>query len=318
VAVRPAGVLVYYPDDAEARRYAALIRAPRGRIVVHAASTAEAAIRVAAEIDVLYAWKIPPVFYEKAARLAWLQVMGAGVDWALVPALPKRVIVTRVPGVFGPWMAEYVLAWCTAVTQRIETYRAAQRERRWIDTVLPMRLRGTTLVVVGLGEIGRTIARAAGGLGVRVLGVSRGGAPVRGVERVFRVRDLRRALREADWVVVTTPLTPATRGLIDAAALRAMKPTAWLLNVARGPVVDETALVDALRRRAIGGAVLDVFETEPLPPDHALWGFENVVITPHISGPSTPEEIAPVFGENLARFLAGRPLRHVVDRRKGY
>ncbi|MBM4443265.1 MAG: D-2-hydroxyacid dehydrogenase, partial [Candidatus Rokubacteria bacterium] len=100
--------------------------------------------------------------------------------------------------------------------------------------------------------------------------------------------------------------------------LAAMKPTAWLLNVARGAVVDEAALVDALRRRAIGGAVLDVFTTEPLPADHPLWGLDNAVITPHISGPSTPDEIAPVFADNLARFLAGRRLRHVVDRARGY
>jgi phosphoglycerate dehydrogenase-like enzyme len=97
-----------------------------------------------------------------------------------------------------------------------------------------------------------------------------------------------------------------------------MKPSAWLLNIARGPVVDEAALVDALRRRVIAGAVLDVFVTEPLPPDHPLWGFDNVIVTPHIAGPSTPEEIAPVFADNLARFLAGRRLKHVVDRRKGY
>jgi phosphoglycerate dehydrogenase-like enzyme len=132
------------------------------------------------------------------------------------------------------------------------------------------------------------------------------------------VRDLRRALAVADWVVLTVPLTPATRGLIGAGELAAMRPGAWLLNVARGPVVDEAALLDALRRRAIAGAVLDVFATEPLPAAHPLWTLENVVITPHISGPSTPDEIAPVFADNLRRFLAGRPLRHVVDRRRGY
>jgi len=97
-----------------------------------------------------------------------------------------------------------------------------------------------------------------------------------------------------------------------------MKPSAWLINVARGPIVDEAALIDALRARRIGGAILDVFDTEPLPPEHPLWTLENVVITPHISGPSTPREIAPIFADNLRRYLAGRPLRHAVDRRRGY
>jgi glyoxylate/hydroxypyruvate reductase A len=309
-------VLVYHPDEAD--RYAALVRAPRGRVTLQVCATPEDAVRVAPDVDVIYGWKVPPAVYEKAARLTWVQAMGAGVDWVLVPELPPRVVVTRAPGVFGPWMAEYVLGWCTFVSQRVETYRTAQREHRWIDTVLPGRLRGRTLLVVGLGDIGTTIARAAGAIGMRVLGVSRTGRPVRGVERVYRPRDLRRALAAADWVVLTVPLTSATRGLLGAAELSAMKPTAWLLNIARGAIVDETSLLEALRRRAIAGAVLDVFTTEPLPPGHPFWDLDNVVVTPHISGPSTPEEIAPVFAENLTRYLTGRPLRHVVDRRRAY
>jgi phosphoglycerate dehydrogenase-like enzyme len=177
-------VLVYHPD--EAGRYAALVPPARGRIEVHVAATPDEAARVAADIDVVYGWKVPPAFYGKAARLAWLQAMGAGVDWALVPELPARVVVTRAPGVFGSWMAEYVLGWCAFVSQRVETYRAAQRERRWLDTVLPTRLRGTTMAVVGLGDIGRTIARAARTLGMRVVGVNRAGTAVRGVERVHQ------------------------------------------------------------------------------------------------------------------------------------
>lgn len=309
-------VLVYHPDEAE--RYAALVRAPRGRVTIHVGTRPEEALRVAGELDVVYGWKVPSALYEKAGRLRWLQAMGAGVDWALVPELPSHVRLTRAPGVFGPWMAEYVLGWCAFVTQRVETYRAAQREHRWIDSVLPARLRGTTLLVVGLGDVGRTIARAARGLGMHVVGVSRRGRPVPGVARVHRSARLGRVLPLADWVVLTVPLTPVTRGLIGAAELAAMKRSAWLINIARGAVVDGAALLEALRTRAIGGAILDVFPTEPLPAAHPLWAMDNVVITPHISGPSTPEEIAPVFAENLTRFLAGRPLRHVVDRRRGY
>jgi glyoxylate/hydroxypyruvate reductase A len=312
----PLSILVYHPDEAD--RYAALVRAPRGRVALHVCARPDEAAPVAAEVSVIYGWQVPPAIYEKAAKLRWLQAMGAGVDWVPIPELPPHVVVTRAPGIFGPWMTEYVLGWCAFVTQRMETYRAAQRERRWIDAVLPARLRGTTMAVVGLGDIGRTIAWTARAVGMRVVGVSRQGAPVRGVDRVYRARDIRRALALADWVVLTVPLTPATRGLIGADELAAMKPTAWLLNIARGAVVDEAAMIDALRRRAIAGAVLDVFATEPLPDDHPLWGLDNAVITPHISGPSTPEEIAPIFADNLARFLAGRPLRHVVDRRRGY
>jgi len=315
-ARRPVHVLVY--DKSDAARYAGLVRAPRGRIVVHVASTpAEAAAHVA-DADVIYAWKFPPELYAKAERLRWLHGMGAGVEWALVPALPSHVVVTRAPGVFGPWMAEYVLGWCLWVTQRMDAYRDAQRRRAWIPHVAPERLAGKTLAIVGLGDIGRVVAGLARAFGMRVVGVTRSGRRISGIERVYPGRALRRALGGADFVVVILPLSDRTRGMIGEAELAAMRPTAWLLNIGRGPVVDEAALLRALERRTIAGAVLDVFPTEPLPPDHPLWTMDNVVITPHMSGPNTPEGLAPIFNENLARFLAGRPVRHVVDRTRGY
>jgi phosphoglycerate dehydrogenase-like enzyme len=273
---------------------------------------------VAPDTDVLYGWNIPPAILALATRARWLQAMSAGVEWALVPELTARIVVTRVPGVFGPWMAEYVLGWALSVTQRMECYRQAQRQRRWIDEVLPDRLRGKTFAVVGLGDIGRVIARRVRALGARVVGVSRSGTPVPAVDRVWRLAGLARALREADFVVLTLPLTRATSGVMGRAAFKAMQPSAWLINVGRGRLVDEAALVDALVQRRIGGAVLDVFREEPLPRDHPLWSTPNTIVTPHIAGPSTPDEIAPVFNENLARFVAGRPLRHVVNRARGY
>lgn len=307
-------VLVYHGDP----KYAQLVRAQKGRVVVSAAATPSEAAEAVGEAEILYAWKFPPQLYAKAQRLKWLQAMGAGVDWAIVPELPPGVILTRAPGVFGPWMAEYVIGWCSWVTQRVETYRAAQRQRRWLDHVLPVRLLGKTLAIVGLGDIGRDVARAARAFGMRVLAVSRRGRLVREAERVYPVGQMARALRQADFVVVLLPLTPETHGIIGADAFAAMKPTAWLVNIARGAVVNEAALLEALEQRRIAGAILDVFATEPLPPHHPLWRMDNVVITPHIAGPSTPEEIAPVFNDNLARYLAGRPLRHVVDRKQGY
>lgn len=307
-------VLVYHGDP----KYAQLVRAQKGRVVVSAAATPSEAAQAVGEAEILYAWKFPPQLYAKAQRLKWLQAMGAGVDWAIVPELPPGVILTRAPGVFGPWMAEYVIGWCSWVTQRVETYREAQRQRRWLDHVLPDRLLGKTLAIVGLGDIGRDVARAALAFGMRVLGVSRRGRLVREAERVYPVGQMARALRQADFVVVLLPLTPETHGIIGADAFAAMKPTAWLVNIARGAVVNEAALLEALEQRRIAGAILDVFATEPLPPHHPLWRMDNVVITPHIAGPSTPEEIAPVFNDNLARYLAGRPLRHVVDRKRGY
>jgi phosphoglycerate dehydrogenase-like enzyme len=315
--VPPITVLVYHASG-DAGEYAALIRAPRRRVAVRVARDAGEAAALIGDADVLYAWKFPAELYAKAARLRWLQAMGAGVDWALVPSLPAGVVVTRAPGVFGPWMAEYVIGWCCWLTQRMETYRRAQREHRWIGDVVPDRLHGKTLAVVGLGDVGRAIARAGRAFGMRVVGVSRSGRRVPGVERTYRASALTDALRGADWAVLAVPLTADTRGLVDERALAALPPHAWLVNVARGPVVDEAALLRALRAGRLGGAVLDVFASEPLPPASPLWDFDNVVVTPHVAGPSVPAEIAPIFADNLARFLAGRRLRHVVDARRGY
>jgi phosphoglycerate dehydrogenase-like enzyme len=315
--VTPRTILLYHPSAESARAYADLVRLPRRGIAVRVASTPEQAAAIIGEAEILYGWNFPSRLLADARRLRWIQVMGAGVERFLVPELPPAVILTRAAGIFGAWMAEYTLAWCLWVTQRIEPFRAFQRDRRWAP-VDPLRLGGTTLCVVGLGDIGRHIARAAHGLGIKVIGVTRGGRPERRVERVYRTAAIATALARADFVVLTVPLNAATRGLIGESELAAMKPSAWLINIARGPVVDEQALLSALRGRRIAGAVLDVFDTEPLPADHPFWALDNVAITPHIAGPSVPAEITPVFNDNLRRYLTGRPLRYVVDKKRGY
>jgi glyoxylate/hydroxypyruvate reductase A len=311
--VSPRSILVYHPDEVD--EYARLVRPPRGWTVARA-HTPDEAIRFIESAEILYAWGLPACLLSSAARLQWIQVMGAGVDRVLVPELPPRVCVTRAP-IFGDWMVEYVLGWCTWITQRIELYRHAQREHRW-TSIPPDRLRGKTIALVGLGQIGRTLARATARLGMRVIGVGRQVRRVPHVLTVYPVARVRRALARADFVVLALPLTTETRGLIGRAELDAMRAGAWLINIARGAIVDEAALVQALRARRIAGAILDVFATEPLPPDHPLWDLPNVVVTPHISGPSLPAEIAPIFDENLRRYRAGRRLLHLVERTRGY
>lgn len=311
----PRSVLLYHPEEAEA--YARLVKAPRGSIQLHTCAAPEEAALVIGEAEILYAWNLPPELLAKAGRLHWIQAMGAGVERFLVPELSKSVLITRAGGVFGHWMAEYTLAWCGWITQRIEKVRQNQRQHRWAGEP-PDRLRGKTLAILGLGDIGREIARLARAFGMRVIAVSRSGEKPPGVEMVYRSRALMHTLARCDFAVLTLPLTPKTRGLIGERQLHAMKPTAWVLNIGRGPLIQERALLRALEERWIAGAVLDVFDTEPLPPDHPFWGQENVVITPHIAGPSIPEEIAPIFNENLRRYLSGKKLRYVVDRTRGY
>jgi glyoxylate/hydroxypyruvate reductase A len=307
-------VLVYTPSGID--EWARAVRAPRG-VTVLAAGNPEDAVRLAPDVEVIYGWKVPPEVLVRARQLRWVQVMGAGVERFLVPELPAHVVVTRAP-VFGHWMAEYVLGWCLWLSQKKETYRAAQRERRWIQEVEPEPLGGRTMTIVGLGDIGRALARPAAALGLRVLGVSRRARRVPHVDRVYARVALVRALGAADIVVLAVPLTSRTRGMIGPGELAALKPSAWLVNVARGPVIDETALVAALSERRIAAAILDVFDEEPLPPDHPLWTLPDVVVTPHISGPSKAEEITQVFNENLRRYRRGERLKHVVDKKRGY
>ncbi|MBI3028440.1 MAG: D-2-hydroxyacid dehydrogenase [Candidatus Rokubacteria bacterium] len=311
----PRRVLIYHPDEADA--YARLVRAPRGAVRLDVCFAPEQAAAPIAEAEILYAWKFPPDLLARAGHLRWIQAMGAGVERFLVRDLPSRVQITRATGMFGAWMAEYALGWCAWVTQRMDAFREAQRQRRWL-ALDPQPLHSRTLAVMGLGDIGLAVARAGAALGMRAIGVSRRGKKSRGLAAVYRPPALKRALGQADFAVVVLPLTAHTRGLIGEAELRAMKPTAWLVNIGRGPVIDERALLRALAGKWIAGAILDVFETEPLPPDHPLWAMPNVVVTPHISGPSVPAEIAPVFNDNLRRYLQGRRLRYLVDRARAY
>jgi phosphoglycerate dehydrogenase-like enzyme len=311
----PVTILVYNPDEAPV--YARLIRAPRGRVRVRVASNPTEALPHVEEMDVLYTWGFPAELLPRAQKLRWIQVMGAGVNAFLDAPFPPRVVLTRVEDVYSPWMAEYTLGWLLWSTQQMETFRAQQRARHW-EPMNPSPLHGRTMAVIGLGSIGRAIARAARAFGMRVIGMNRSGRRVPEAERVYRRAGFREMLHASDYIVLALPLTPETRGLVGEAELRAMRPGGWLVNVGRGGLIQEEALVRALHERWIGGAVLDVFSDEPLPAEHPFWGMANVVVTPHISGPNVPEEIAPIFNDNLHRYLQGRALRGRVDIRRGY
>ncbi len=311
----PVSVLVYHPDEAQA--YARLVRAPRGQIRLRVAASPEAALPFVEEMNILYTWGFPTELLPLAKRLRWVQVMGAGVNAFLETPFPPKVTLTRVEGVFGPWMAEYAFGWMLWATQRTESLRAAQRARRW-EPLTPALLRGKTLGVVGVGSIGRIIAQVGRAFQMRVLGLSRTGRRVPEVDKVYRRPAFHEFLAASDYVVLVVPLTPETRGILGEPELHAMRPEAWLVNLGRGALIQEPALVRALQERWIAGAVLDVFSEEPLPSEHPFWALPNVAVTPHISGPSMPDEIAPIFNENLRRFLTGRPLRGRVDIRRGY
>ncbi len=256
-----------------------------------------------------------------AGSLRWVQSIAAGVDRLLFPALVEAdVVVTNARGVFEDAMAEYVLGLLLAFAKDLPGTLAWQRERRWEHRETE-RLAGARLLVVGLGPIGRAVARLARAVGMEVEGVASAPRPGDGVvARVGGPEELPRLLAGADYVVNALPLTARTRGLFDAAAFAAMKPSARFVNVGRGGTVDEEALAAALREGRLAGAALDVVQTEPLPPESPLWDVPGLLLSPHMSGDAVgwKERVVALFLDNLDRYVSGRPLRNVVDKRRGY
>ncbi|NTW97847.1 MAG: D-2-hydroxyacid dehydrogenase [Oscillochloris sp.] len=256
-----------------------------------------------------------------APGLRWLQTPSAGVDQVLTPTMFARdILLTNSAGVHAIPIAEFVLGFMLAHAKQLGAFRAAQAEGRWITHVSPCELYESTLLIIGMGGIGQAIAERAVAFGVRVYGSRRTPRPLPGVAQVVGSQGWRELLPEADYVVVAAPLTPETRGMIDAAAFATMKPTAYLINIARGALLDEPALIAALREGRIGGAALDTFEREPLPAESPLWSLPNITITPHATAysPRMRERQIALFLDNLARFQAGQPLLNVVDKAAGY
>jgi phosphoglycerate dehydrogenase-like enzyme len=246
--------------------------------------------------------------------LRWFHSFSAGVDSpAFKVILDRGTLLTNSSGASAPSIAQYVIAMMLYRSKPIEAWRASQSQRTWSPT--PGRdLHGQTCGIIGTGAIGGEIARLAKALGMRTIGMRRSGKPARYVDEMVTSRRLRYLLCESDFVVLACPLTADTEGLIGAAQLTAMKPTATLINVARGRIIDEAALIEALERGAIAGACLDVFTVEPLPETSPLWSMPNVIVTPHNSGvsPLNMERAMGIFIDNLARFAAGKPLRNRV------
>ena len=253
-------------------------------------------------------------------NLRWYHTVSAGVENMPFPELAKRgIVLTNNSGSYDIQIAEHLMAFVFAASRQLHRYRDRQIAREWKDEE-QQELRDATIVVYGMGSIGGEIARLASAVGMRVIGVRRRATPQPGVSRVVPPERLSDVVGEADYLAIAAPLTAETKGAISRDVIARMKPTAWLLNIARGAIVDETALIDALREKRIAGAGLDVFVTEPLPPESPFWTLENVIMTPHRSGdsPRVEERTLALFGENLRRYKAGEPLLNRVDYTAGY
>jgi phosphoglycerate dehydrogenase-like enzyme len=279
--------------------------------------------------EIVFAFSLRPEQFKLAEKLRWIHAPTAAVHQLMFQELVKSdVALTNAHEVHGPVVAEHVIALIFALAKKIPQATRLQQKRIWGQDAIwnegprPHEIGGATLGLIGLGSIGRRVARMASALGMRVIAVREHPEKEKpeGVAAAYAAAQLNELLSQSDFVVMAAPLTEATRGLINADRLAAMRPDAYLINVGRGPQVDESALADVLRNHRIAGAALDVFEEEPLPAESPLWELENLLITPHTAGLTEKlwQRHYALFSENLRRYLAHEPLLFVVDKSRGY
>lgn len=246
----------------------------------------------------------------------WLQSTWAGVT-PLIETEYRDYQLTGLKEIFGPQMADYVMAYVLAHELRLEERLKNQKQRKW-DDAYSGELRGKVMGILGTGSIGSHVAKVAKQFGIDVLGLNTSGRAVEPFSNVYRIDQLSELLAECDYLVSILPNVPGTDNLLNKSAFAQMKDTAILINVGRGNVIDESDLCDALNEGKIAGAVLDVFKEEPLAQDSMLWDAPNLRITGHVAAVSRPKDIAEVFAENYRRYSIGESLLYVVDFEKGY
>jgi phosphoglycerate dehydrogenase-like enzyme len=276
-------------------------------------------------IDVLLAWEANVDDVVAAVRvhpsLRWVHTNAAGIHPSLIAVLDGQPsVLTNGSGAQASAIAEYVVAALLAFAKRLRELGRLQDRAEWSTNFRMAELRGMTVGIIGLGNVGCAIARLLRPFGVRLLGVRRRPLPVAEVDVVYAREDVGQFLSQLDALVIAAPLTTETQRMIGQAELARLRPGTFLVNVARGAIVDEGALIDALRSGHLAGAALDVFSEEPLPDTSPLWTHPRVIVSPHCCDhtPQTHERGLDVFLDNLRRFVHGDPLRNVVDRDLGY
>ena len=310
------------PADPELKKLAALPE----ETSIAVGDRIEAFANTAAEATVLFNWsESSGLFREvflRCPRLKWVHSRAAGLDHMLFPELVESAVpLTNGGGVFSPPLGEFVLGAILYFAQDFRRLIRCQSAGVWETRDIEL-ISGRTLGIVGYGDIGRSIATRAHALGMRILAMKRS-APAAAdpiVDRFFTPANRLDMIRQCDYLAVSAPLTPETRGLLGRAEIGVMQPHAVLINVGRGPVVDESALIAALESNAIRGAALDVFNTEPLPAGRAFYRLENVLLSPHCADhtPDWQARAMQFFLEQFERFRQGQPLKNVVDKRRGY
>jgi phosphoglycerate dehydrogenase-like enzyme len=312
-------VLVYYHKSKYIDKYKELIEKSRKDIALLMCKNDEEIDKYIGEADIIFSGSTFPVnFLRKAKKLKWVQSMSAGVEnFTSSGLIESNIILTKVKGVFGPIMSEYVIGHIFAITQNIKNIYENKRNKIWKQFVVSS-IRNATIGIMGLGSVGAYIAYRLHLLGANVITIDEQEKRLPYIGQEYLIDDLYDFLVKPDFLIITLPLTSKTRNLIGENEFNIMKKNMYIFNISRSGIVQTEALIKALKSKKISGAVLDVFDKEPLPKDHELWTLDNVTITPHISGPSLPEDIVKVFLDNLVRFEKNKKLKGIVDLKKEY
>ncbi|MDQ6597197.1 D-2-hydroxyacid dehydrogenase [Bacillus salipaludis] len=310
-------ILVFDPHHAE--EYANCVR-ECGFKAVKAAATYEEAEMFLPGTEIILGWKFPTQLLHtpNALSVRWFQSMGAGVnDLVANSSIPDDILLTRIVDQFGTYISEYIFAYLLHIVKDIPRMRQAQTERNW-DSFISDSLAKKTIGVAGLGSIGAETVRKAKAFDMKVHGLSFSGKNAEIVDQHFTANQWKDFVKDLDYLVLTLPLTEKTYHVINREILFSMKPDSCLVNVGRGALIAENDLQSVLEEGHLKAAILDVFETEPLPKDHRFYSMPNVYVTSHLSGPSTTEGVTQFFVDNVIKYLNGETLHGIVDRKRGY
>jgi len=303
--------------DPLADEYKKILKTKFSVVSIHSAKNEEEVGDFIKKTQILLTFRISDDLIKKASRLQWIQSMATGVDSIVnLPSLKKEVLVTSTRGIHGPQMSEMAFLLMLALNRNFPQFVRNQDKEVWERWPTKL-LNGKKVGILGIGVIGEEIARKSKAFGMTVHGIDIVKRRVDVVDYFYEPKDLLKVLQEVDYFIIVAPLSPQTRGMIRARELSSMKPSAFLINIGRGEIVDEEALIQALNSGKIAGAALDAFCQEPLPKSHPFWKMKNVIVTPHVGGASDiyAEQVLSIFEENLRRFLGGerRNLINLVE-----
>jgi len=276
-----------------------------------------------AEIVITYGEDLNTEIVNSCEELKWIQIISAGIDKIPFKALEeKNVIVANAKGIHVTPMSEYAISAILQLARKSYELYKNQLDKKWDRSIRTFEISNKTIGIIGLGAIGQGIAEKAKAFNMRVIGVNTDGRDVENVDKVYSIKELNNLLSESDFIVVVLPLTRDTYHLIGAEELKHIKETAYLINIARGEVINEATLIESLSNKAFAGAVLDVFTEEPLPVEHPLWSLDNCIITPHLSGrsPRYIERALEIFKNNMNLYLRQDiiNMKNIIDLKKGY